>query len=576
MTAIAFDTETRGLDWFDPDHRAFLASWADAESEHVADLGDPEEAERFLRALKSADRIIAHNLSFDVHHTREAAGVDIVELGAELEDTDIMSRVLHPEGQRKGERGGHGLKSLASTYLGEDSQESEDVIDQLAKEIGYRTVKTTGAYFDVWRAYPEQLEHYARQDARATYDLWELFQREMDADARRCYELEREVMPVLIRAEQRGVRVDPDVVLRLKAQYESEAERLHDALSKTLGEDALNGAGSEAALLEALQSIGVPLHRRTPTGQLATNAYALQEFEDDYAELGQLRDYRQAQKFLSTYIAPMEGREVIHPSFIQTGAWTGRMSCRRPNMQNIPVRGGAELRSMFVPRPGHVFVVCDYESIEIRLLAWYLADKGYRELIERGLDPHAWMAASIWGGRMEDYAKGSEGEARRSAAKNVLFAITYGAGARRVGDMLKIPPDEAKSLVAKIKSSLTGYGRLQHRIRSKIEREGYVTTLFGRKQPVRKDKAYVGLNALIQGSAADIMKQGLVNVDEAVRPLGAAPLLVVHDEVVVEVPEESAEEALALTTAAMNEACELAPRLETAGSVARTSYAEGK
>lgn len=243
-------------------------------------------------------------------------------------------------------------------------------------------------------------------------------------------------------------------------------------------------------------------------------------------------------------------------------------------MQNIPKRAGKEVRSMFVPRPGHAFVVCDYDSIEIRLLAYYMANERFRQLIEDGHDPHAWMAAQIHGGEPADFAKGTDGEETRNVAKNTLFAITYGAGAPRVSDMNQISREDAKALISKIKGSLPGYHRLQGRIRKKVASVGHVNTLFGRKQIVKKDKAYVGLNALIQGSAADIMKQGLVHVASTVAEYGATPLLVVHDEVVVETPIENAERVLELTEQGMRDAYDLTPSLEVSGGVVTTNYAD--
>jgi DNA polymerase-1 len=571
---IAFDTETRGLDWFRPECRAFLATWADEDGEYVADLSDEEQRALFLNALDEADTLVAHNFSFDAHHVREVTGVDLTTNGWELHDTDLMSRVLFPEGQRKGERGGHGLKNLATVWLRADAAHGEEEIEKLAEQIGTKLKGGDGAYYDVWRAFPDAMEYYAKLDARYTYDLYERFRTEWTEESRRCYELEQRVLPILVNAERVGVALDREAVRALHHQYQEVQRSLRSALSEQLGEAALGGRGSEDALLDALGSLGVPLHRRTDSGKLSTNQFALQEFEDDFPVLAQLSEFRQANKFLSTYIEPMLDRETVHPSFRQCGAWTGRMSCTRPNMQNIPKRAGKEVRSMFVPREGHAFVVCDYESIEVRLLAWYLGDDGFRQLIADGHDPHAWMAANIHGGSPDDYRKGTDGQPLRDVAKNTLFAITYGAGAPRVADMNKISKEQAKTLIRNIKGSLPGFHRLNKRIRSKIEASGHVTTLFGRKQPVRPDKSYVGLNALIQGSAADIMKQGLVNVAEAVAPLGGIPLLVVHDEVVVEVPTERAQEALALTEAALVGAHDLNPPLAVTGSVVTTSYAD--
>lgn len=588
MGALAFDTETRGLDWFDADQRAFMASWADASGEYCADLGDPTQAAQFIEALKSADRLICHNLSFDAHQVRATLGIDVLSLGVPLEDTDLISRVMHPEGQRAGERGGHGLKNLATVYLRADAQEAEAHMFELADAAKIK-MKQKGGYYDLWRAYPEAMEKYARLDARFTYDLYEHFMSGIDAEQLGVYELERRVAPVLIQAEATGVAVDQEPVQKLLREFKGEQARLHDYLSTELGDEALGGQGSEEALIEALQMIGVPLTEKTNTGKLATNRFALQKFEAEFPQITALFDLRRVNKFLATYIEPMVDREVVHPSFRQIGAWTGRMSCTRPNMQNIPKAAGKEVRSMFVPRPGYCFIVVDYEQIEFRLLAYYLNDPGLKQLMNDGHDPFAWLAAEVRGGEYEYYLKGAPGEGDRKDCKNVTYAICYGAGKPRVTNMLDLDPGPwkptesgelvptyaaAAKIIGQVKGTLPNYYKLNSRIKSKIQKLGYVNTLWGRKQVVSKDKAYVGLDALIQGGAGDIFKQGVYLVNEAVGPLGGTPLLFVHDEIVVEVPLENRDEALGVTNQALCDAYPLDPRLAVEGGIVTTNYAD--
>jgi DNA polymerase-1 len=576
---IAFDTETRGLSWWDPNEQAFLASWADARGEYCAPLHTKRGREQFINRMEKAKTVVAHNTAFDTHQTRETVGFDLMANGHKVHDTDLLSRVLHPEGAGKGAKGGHKLKDLATVYLRADAKDAEDAIAQMAKDIGLRTLKQTGAYYDVWRAYPEVMEHYARLDARYTYDLFERFQAELvgNDNARRIYRLEMAVAPILINAERLGVGVDQGAVAPLWKQWSTTEQELHSYLDEALGSDAITGEGSQDALLEALLKQGIPLHRRTQqTGKLQTNQFALQEFANDYPVVSKLLDWRTAKRFLTTYLEPMRDVDTVHTSFMQCGAWTGRMSSRRPNMQNIPKRAGKEVRSMFVPREGHSFVVCDYDGIEARLLAYYLGDPTLRAMIEEGHDMHAWMASNIYGGLPEQYHKGTPGEAQRAVAKNTLFAIVYGAGAPRVSDMNQISKDQAKSLISTIKSSLPGFYRLQKRIRNKVENVGYVNTMMGRKNPVSRDKSYVGLNAIIQGSAADIMKQGCVNTHASVKGLGANIVLVVHDEVVIEVPTDAATECLRLTEEAMIAAAPegMSPSLAVSGSVVHTNYSD--
>jgi DNA polymerase-1 len=566
---LAFDTETHGFDWFDGE-LAFLASWADARNEYVANVGTPEGAQTYMNALKAGDPLVAHNFSFDCHQTRATVDYDILAHYPEVHDTEIMARLAVPMGQQGGN---YKLKTLAATFLDPKAKEAEEAIEEMAKSIGVSLRETPGAYYLVWRAYPDVMEHYAKQDARQTYDLHTHF--EDAVKDTRSYALEQEVMPILTKAEEVGIKLDIPVVQSLKEEYAAKEQEAREPLIETLGEDALRGRGSKAVLLEALTDLGVPLYRRTRSGDIATHRFALQEFEDDFPILKTLMEWRQYDKFLSTYIGPMEDRDVVHTSFRQCEAWTGRMSSASPNMQNIPKAAGKNVRSMFIPREDHVFVVFDYDSIEVRLLAYYMASERYRKLIRDGHDPHAYMAASIHGGEPGDFEKGGPRDAERSAAKNTTFAITYGAGAPRVGDMNKIPKDDARALIRKIKSALPGYYKLNRRIKRKIGDEGYINTAFGRRQVVDREKAYIGLNSLIQGIAAEVMKQGLVQANELVVPYGATPLLVVHDELVVECPTENAREVARLMPEALcHIGVDLDPPLEVSGGIVSTNYAD--
>ena len=146
---VAFDTETHGFDWFDG-QTAFLASWADADGEYVADLSDPEQTQRFVNALDSADTLVCHNLSFDVHQVKATLGYDFA--GKTLHDTDLMARVAYPEGN-SGTGFGFKLKELGKMLLRDDAQDAQDTIKELGESIG-ASMNSPGAYYDIWRAYP--------------------------------------------------------------------------------------------------------------------------------------------------------------------------------------------------------------------------------------------------------------------------------------------------------------------------------------------------------------------------------------------------------------------------------------
>jgi DNA polymerase-1 len=623
---VAFDTETRGLEWWREDQRAFLAQWADESGEWHAVMPGYEHhrqddqtqsrrgtPEQFLRALAAADVIAAHNLPFDVHQVRETLGIDILTLGKELHDTDILLRIANPIGAG-GQGYGFGLKENAVRHIDPEADRWEKIIEERAKEIGLRTLKKQDAYYQVWLAFPDEMEEYGRMDTRYTRDILLKFYPRLQQDARlsAVYQLEMEVQPTLIRAEARGIAVDQPRVKDLVKEYKAAELELRDRLETELGDAALGGEGSETALREGLLMVGVPLYRTTQeTEELATNHFALQEFEDDYPVVGDLMEWRRVTKFLSTYLEPAVDVDAMHPSFMQAEAKTGRMSARRPNMQNVPKRAGKEVRSIFVPREGNAFVASDFESIEVRLLAYYLGQRGeaFTQLIESGFDPHAWMASQLFGGDPSQYEKGTPGEELRGQAKNGLFAILYGGGGKRLSDMFKLPPEpfyeddhpavvrakkrseergsdfywpregwqyaQGYALARKIKASVPGYYHLtKNRIIPKVEMDGYLSTMFGRKQVIAADKSYTALNRLIQGSAADVFKQAVVNVARALEPIGWQPILFVHDEIVSEGPKELAEEAQRRQDIAMRSAADFRPKLEVSSSIVTTSYAD--
>lgn len=610
-TERAFDTETRGLRWFREDQRAFLGTWADSEHEYVARLmpthGRTNKGE-FIKALKTADVLDAHNLKFDAHQVRETLGLDVFELkNVELHDTDLGSRIAMPEGQRKGERGGHGLKNLAKVFLREDAGEAEELIKRRYHEMtGRRSLDNDGAYYDVWRGFPEELEDYAVKDARYTYDLKPIIMAKLESDpkAMSLYNMERQVQRVLYHAEIRGTRVDPKAVRRLKKFYKGRDDAARKRLEETLG-FVPEGSGSEERLEQALIDAGVPLTETTDkTGKLALNHQALEKFEDHPA-VDALFEFRRVQKFLTTYITPMEGVEFVHPDFQQAEAWTGRMACRRPNMQNLPKRSDASLednlriRSVLIPRPGYSFIIADFESVEMRILAYYLGVPSYRRLVGEG-DAHAHTAAVastlfppvvIVGSRDEDFFKDTPNRDIRDGSKHVTFSITYGAGGPRVATtwnkmvaqgrpQLRIDEKQGRTLRNKIIAGIPGYKALADtsqahpgRVVRQIREKGYVRTLMGRKQVVDPKKAYVGVNALIQGTAADVMKQAAINLESAMAPFGAYPLLFVHDEALIEVPTENAEAALPVAVEAMESAAILDPPLAVEAHITNKSYA---
>jgi len=421
-------------------------------------------------------------------------------------------------------------------------------------------------------------------------------------------------MEVLYNAEARGVHVDPQAVDRLRAHYQERDTESRKAVQQQLG-FVPEGEGSQDALREALIRAGVELTEHTETGELAVNKKALDKHADHPA-VQALFEFRRVQKFLGTYLNHLVGKDHIYPTFNQAEAWTGRMSGREPNMQNLPKRtevgkdADMKMRSVFVPEPGMAFIVADFESIEVFTLAHFVGVREYKDLVKSG-DPHARTAAVIWPqyGDWTNFTKSTPQRWLRDVAKQVTYTIVYGGGGRVIADTINkymvdanrldmmVDEDQARAIRRKITENIPGFkeltdtpfkgrkfpqGRIYHqldqsRVRDGDREYGYVRTLMGRKQWIQmypKDKAYVGLSGLIQGSAADIMKAAAINTSEALKPHGGLPILFVHDELVCQVPLGSEKELVPVVVEAMQDAASgIDPPISVEATTSRRSYA---
>ncbi|MCW0193375.1 MAG: DNA polymerase [Rhodococcus sp.] len=566
---IALDTETTGLNWYDGDY-PFLATISDYDRDFLYRLDADREDLR--RDILNADEIIFHNASFDIHMLVSSGVVTMEEiLSKTIHDTDLLARCV-----LGADNGPFGLKHLATELIDAEAASSEDAVKEAMVSMGLikkvsQKKSPPGSYHKVWESYKDILEKYALKDTRYTYDLYYVLRDKANKDALTVYELERRAMPAIVKMEHRGVCVDCHKVTELSSRWNSEATAQLESLEAMNGYEEINFDSNEQ-VADFLARQGVSLTQLTDTGQIRVDKWALEKYKDDHPAVATLLEYRTNTKFLSTYIDPLTDREEVHPNFWQIGARTGRMSCSNPNMQNIPVRSGPEVREIFVPREGHVFAVADYSSIELRLLDYYMADENFHRIIEDG-DPFLWLGEQVYGTNDQ-----SKWKVKRSPLKNGFYAFTYGAGGPKLATTIGggMTPNEGRALAQRIKSALgPSYKALNNRIRKQIQDVGYLVTLGRRVQYVNPDKSYVGLNALIQGSAADIMKWGLANADEALAAIGGRPVLVVHDEIVAEVPSEKADEGLAALRAAMASATDKV-NLKVKGVICVNNYGEAK
>ena len=577
---IALDTETTGFQWHGED-RPFLATVSDYDRDWLyylplsEDDDVPDQQDQLRAAILEADALIFHNATFDILMLVAAGVVSLDEiLDKEIHDTEILARVVNSREPN------YRLKSLAAKYVDAAAADEQDAVKDVLVSMGLirkpdqRSIPD-GAYYQAWRSAPTVLEEYAIKDTRITYDLFYALRERASEDDLRVYEMERSLIPIFAHMEYWGIGIDEDRVADLlglhTVEWELSRERLHE-----YNDNEPFDPNSRDELLPYLEGLGINLTAKTDSGEIRVDKGVLARYTDEPG-VQELLDYRAHEKLLTTYLRPLHGSDVAHPRFIQIGAWTGRMSCRTPNFQNIPVRSGPEMRSMIVPRHGNVFAVADFSSIELRILAYYMNDDGLWDIINNG-DPFIWLGSEIYGTTdIEQWPT------TRQALKNGFYAMTYGAGGPKLAQTIGggMTAEEGRELRKAMENALgPAYSTLWRRIRKAVTGRGYVKTLLGRTQYVPKDKAYVGLNALIQGSSADIMKVAMARTAKNLEPVGAFPILVVHDELVVETPTDRGDKTLDILMDSMVSAGDIVPDgklpLAVDGTIAYNNYGEAK
>lgn len=576
---LSFDTETRGLTYHEDVQSVFMVQWADAYGEYVCDENTGWQP--FLDAIAQEQMLVAANASFDVHHLHASGVVDLLSSGHRVHDVQTLARVAIPG------RWSYKLESLGTDLLGKGATKAQHELKEHAHLHKCTWTSEDKDYYGLWKFEPELMERYGKEDVRLTYDLWQhIWPRASDVD-REVYRMEiAGVAPILRSAERHGVLVDPERRDELKARLLQERNEYRSKLlASGISEAALgsdDASASTKALLADLLTAGVPLYRMTPKGKsLAVDKDSLKEFEGSHPVISDLLAWRARNKTLSTYITALEQADPrIHTSFNQCEARTSRMSASRPNVQNLPTTKG--VRDVLIPASGNAFVVADFEGIEVRVLAYYLGNQELIAALDDGLDMHQLTAQRVAqalgdpGAKFEDFVKGGPRGKERDRAKTTTFRTLYGGGARLTSVQLGIPMTEAAALVAAVKDVIPGYAKFDAAVQRKLRQRSYVKTILGRRLAVPKDKKYIGLNRIIQGSSAEIMKLAMIAAAPVLEPLGYQIVLVVHDELVAEGPDHLADEALAAMIIAMEGCYPLRPKLVATGSHSIDSYGDAK
>lgn len=386
-----------------------------------------------------------------------------------------------------------------------------------------------------------------------------------------CFErIEMPLIPVLARMERVGVGVDTSVLTSLGAETRVRIAELQAKIFEAA--DTEFNIDSPKQLGEVLfEKLGLPPSKRTKTGY-STDASVLTALAADFPIARLVIEYRELAKLTSTYLDALprliaeDGR--LHTTFNQTVAATGRLSSSNPNLQNIPVRTefGRRIRAAFVPaQPGHLMVGADYSQIELRILAHLSGDEGLIDAFTSGEDFHAATAARVFGVQIDQVETG-----QRSRAKAVNFGIVYGQSAHGLADTLKIERAEAQAMIDRYYAAYPRVRAFLDECVADAHRTGVSVTMFGRKRRIPELKSSnfnlrsfgerTAMNHPMQGTAADIMKLAMIEVDHRLRREGLTAQLVlqVHDELVFESPPEEVESLSVLAKEAMAGVADLA------------------
>jgi len=482
--------------------------------------------------------------------------------------------VVSPRPERlEGELIAHDAKSLRVdavddtmilAYLIEPGRADYE-LDDLAAEYGVELQPVPEA--------EEETAALVRHAAAALRLRDPLLERVRERGAESLYrEIELPLTEVLAAMETAGVKVDTYRMGEITARLADRVEELEAKAYELAGEEFMLGSTQQVARI-LFETLGLSPGRKGKTGY-STDTRVLRSIRSEHEIVPVIEEWREYSKLLNTYLGPLptligeDGR--LHTTFNQTVAATGRLSTTSPNLQAIPIRTelGREIRSAFIAEPGHKLLSADYSQVELRILAHVSGEPKLKEAFERGEDVHTATAAEVLG---KDPATLTKDE--RNVAKMVNFGIIYGISAFGLSENLEIPREEAQ---AYIDAYLARFPHVQDFIQRTIEqaaRDGYVTTLFGRRRPVPEIRASnrqtrslgerLAVNSVMQGTAADVIKKAMVALHRRLRGEGRAARLVlqVHDELLLEVPDAEVSAVKSLVREEMCNAFPLDPPL---------------
>ena len=493
---------------------------------------------------------VGQNLKYDMN----VLGNYDIQLKGIQHDTMLASYVLDSNGR-------HNMDDLAVKYLSYTTVHYEDIAGKGAKQITFDQV-------DLDVAAP-----YAAEDADITLRLHHALWPELENTPalKKVYsELEIPLLSVLSRMEREGVLLDGKMLAKQSVQLTKRMAELEQEIYQIAGQEFNIGSPKQLQVI-LFEKLELPIISKTPKGQPSTAESVLQELAHDYPLPKLILEYRSLSKLKSTYTDKLPKQvdantNRVHTSYHQAVAATGRLSSSDPNLQNIPVRTeeGRRIRQAFIAAPGYKMVAADYSQIELRIMAHLSGDKGLLDAFSKGLDVHSATAAEVFGVSLEEVTKD-----QRRSAKAINFGLIYGMSAFGLAKQLDITRPEAQQYVDLYFKRYPGVKDYMEQTKEKAKEQGYVETVFGRRLYLPEINARNGMrrqyaertaiNAPMQGTAADIIKRAMIDLDNEIQSgkFDMRMIMQVHDELIFEIKEAEVEAAIKLIIEKMENAANL-------------------
>ena len=538
---FALDTETDNLDYMAANLVGISFALENGEAAYLPlqldYLGAPKTLEKTTALLllkpfleNPAIKKVGQNFKYDLTIFARN-GIDVQGVAF---DTMLESYVLNSTGR-------HNMDDLAKRYLGHQTISFEEIAGKGKNQLTFNQIPL------------EQAAEYAAEDADVTMKLqqvlWEKLSKEPSLE-KLFKEMELPLLGVLSRMERRGVLIDSDALFLQSNEIANRLSELEEQAYVLAGQP-FNLASTKQLQEILFDKLGLPVIQKTPKGAPSTNEEVLEELAFSHELPKVLVEHRGLSKLKSTYtdklpqmVNPQTGR--VHTSYHQAVTATGRLSSSDPNLQNIPIRNeeGRRIRQAFIAREGFTIVAADYSQIELRIMAHLSQDHGLINAFTQGKDIHRSTAAEIFGVALDEVTS----EQRRNA-KAINFGLIYGMSAFGLSRQLGIGRADAQSYMDLYFKRYPGVQTFMHDIREKAKAQGYVETLFGRRLYLpdinssngmrRKAAERVAINAPMQGTAADIIKRAMIQLDQKLQnDTDIAMIMQVHDELVFEVRSE--------------------------------------